>query len=174
MLNIFKKDIWDEKRMSFEKLGLRYEDKKSAARYFCTPKGAEIFASLGVDGIHYCTIPKLGERVFAVTPMPLGDRFVFPVANSKKEFLQLIAALSGTFLIDQMPTLSRERFETLLRDHLANNSADCAAELEKFKKEFDLTPLETDPYELVMGLYNSFDYEKIEFTKEYYETLGLN
>ncbi len=30
-----------------------------------------------------------------------------------------------------------------------------------------------DPYDLVMDLYNSFDYEKIEFTAEYYDTLGL-
>lgn len=173
MLNIFKKDIWNEKRKSFEKLELRYEDKKSAVRYFCTPKGAEIFASLGVDGIHYCTIPKLGETVFAVTPMSLGDRHVFPVANSKMQFLQLVAALCGTFLIDQIPTLSKTGFEELLRDHLATDSADRADELEKLKKEFDLSPLELDPYELVMGLYNSFDYDKIEFTKDYYETLGI-
>lgn len=173
MLNIFKKDIWNEKKVSFFALELRYEDKKTAVPYFCTPKGAEIFASLGVDGIHYCTVPKLGETVFAVTPMPLGERCVFPVANSKKQFLQLTAALGGTSLIDQIPTLSRERFEALLRDHTAECSPDRAEELEKLKKEFDLSPLEADPYELVMGLYNSFDYEKIEFTAEYYDTIGL-
>lgn len=176
MHNIFRKnrnDIWNQKKISFEKLGLRYEDGKSAARYFCTPKGAEIFASLGVDGIHYCTVPKLGETVFAVTPIPGGDRHVFPVANNKKEFLQLIVALCGINLIDQIPVFAKSRFEVLLRTHLAENSAACAGELEILKKEFDLSPLETDPYDLVMDLYNNFDYSKIEFTPEYYDTLGL-
>ncbi len=175
MLSIFgkRKDIWNEKKMSFFSLGLSYVGKKSAVPYFCTPKGAEIFASMGVDGIHYCTIPKFGETVFVVTPMPLGDRYVFPAANSKNQFLQLTAALCGAQLIDQIPLFAKDRFESILRDHLTENSADRAEELEKLKKEFDLTPLEADPYELVMGLYNSFDYDKIEFTSEYYETLGL-
>ena len=34
-------------------IGLRHETKKTAEPYFCTPKGAEIFASLGVGGVHY-------------------------------------------------------------------------------------------------------------------------
>ena len=29
--------------------------------YFCTPVGANVFASPGVDGIHYCMIEGFGE-----------------------------------------------------------------------------------------------------------------
>ena len=34
--------------------------------YYCTPKKAQIIASSGIDGIHYCTIPQFGEIIFAV------------------------------------------------------------------------------------------------------------
>ncbi len=175
MFSIFKKskNIWDEKKMSFFSLGLRYENEKTAVPYFCTPKGARIFASIGVDGVHYCTIPKFGDTVFAVTPMPGTDRYVFPIAKDKTEFLALTAALCGTQLIDQIPLFSRERFECILREHLSENCADRAEELEKLKKEFSVSPLDRDPYDLVMDLYNSFDYEKIEFTAEYHDALGL-
>lgn len=36
--------------------------------YYCTPKKAQIIASSGVDGIHFCTIPQFGEIIFAVSP----------------------------------------------------------------------------------------------------------
>ena len=37
--------------------------------YFCTPVRADVFASPGVDGIHYCIIEGFGEIVFAISPM---------------------------------------------------------------------------------------------------------
>lgn len=37
--------------------------------YFCTPRGASIFAWAGADGIHYCTIRGFGPMIFAVSPM---------------------------------------------------------------------------------------------------------
>ena len=38
-------------------LGLRYENNdKTYPRYFCTPKNAFVFASMGYGGIHYCFI----------------------------------------------------------------------------------------------------------------------
>ena len=149
-------------------LALEYEDPRTAVLYFCTPVGAEIFASIGVDGVHYCTIPKLGETVFAVTPES-SDPYVFPVANNFTEFLRLVATLRGTNLIDQAHLFTKDRFETLMQEQATAN----ADEVKKLCETFGIEPLECSPYDLLMELYNNFDYSKIKFSREYYETLGL-
>ena len=150
-------------------LGFRYEDPKKAAKYFCTPKKAKIFASIGVDGIHYCTIPDFGETVFAVTPMTSIEHHVFPVAHDLTEFLRLIVTLRGTGLIDQAPLFTKEHFEDLMREQADANEI----EVKRLCETFNIEPLECSPYDLIMDLYNNFDYSKIEYSREYYETLGL-
>lgn len=77
MENTMARRRYSEKKRSFFNLGLRYESPAKAVRYFCTPKKAEIFASLGVGGIHFCTIPSFGELVFAVVPEALTDGMFF-------------------------------------------------------------------------------------------------
>lgn len=149
-------------------MALEYEDPRKAVHYFCTPVGAEIFASIGVDGVHYCTVPKLGETVFAVTPES-SDPYVFPVANNFTEFLRLVATLRGTNLIDQAHLFTKDRFETLMQEQATAN----ADEVKKLCETFDIEPLECSPYDLLMELYNNFDYSKIKFSREYYETQGL-
>ena len=149
-------------------MALEYEDPRKAVHYFCTPVGAEIFASIGVDGVHYCTVPKLGETVFAVTPES-SDPYVFPVANNFTEFLRLVATLRGTNLIDQAHLFTKDRFETLMQEQATAN----ADEVKKLCETFGIEPLECSPYDLLMELYNNFDYSKIKFSREYYETQGL-
>ena len=167
-----RKSYNSEKR-SFFNLGLRYESPAKAGRYFCTPKKAEIFASLGVDGIHFCTIPSFGELVFAVVPEAADGRYAFPVANDMAEFFSLVASLSGAGLIDQIPSMTKETFERQLSTENAHLPASVTAELEELVKLFDVKPLEGSPYDYVMKLYTAFDYSEIPFTDQYYETLGI-
>lgn len=156
-------------RFTSDSLELRYEDPRKATHYFCTPVGGEIFASIGVDGIHYCTVPDLGDTIFVVTPMTSLDHHVFPVAHDLTEFLRLIVTLHGTTLIDQTPLFDKERFETL-RKEVAPANED---EAKRLCQTFNVEPLEGSPYDLIMDLYNNFDYSKIKYSHEYYETLGL-
>ena len=58
-------------------------------RYFCTPKAAEILGRAGVDGIHYCRIPRFGETIFAVSPSNLPGEYVHPIARDFEELLSL-------------------------------------------------------------------------------------
>ena len=88
-------------------IGLRHETKKTAEPYFCTPKGAEIFASLGVGGVHYCTIAKCGETVFVINPS--DEPYVIPVAKNFEDFFRVVLALHGTNILDQLPALGKER-----------------------------------------------------------------
>ena len=49
-------------------------------RYFCTPVGADVFASPGVDGIHYCMIEGFGE--FDENHQPSDRTFLDFVQNT--------------------------------------------------------------------------------------------
>ena len=50
------------------------------AAYFCTPRGASIIGSEGVDGVHYCFVRGYGGAVFAVSPLRPDPERVQPVA----------------------------------------------------------------------------------------------
>ena len=65
-------------QIDLEPLGLIMDGPFEA--YFCTPKGARIFARSGVDGIHFCFVRGFGETVFAVSPMNGRENCVHPVA----------------------------------------------------------------------------------------------
>ena len=58
---------------------------------FCTPEGAKIIGSAGVDGIHYCFVRGFGEMVF-VNPMNSPENHVHPLAKDFRGFLRLLLA----------------------------------------------------------------------------------
>ena len=78
-------------QIDLEPLGLIMDGPFEA--YFCTPKGARIFARSGVDGIHFCFVRGFGETVFAVSPMNGRENCVHPVTKSFRDFLRLLLAL---------------------------------------------------------------------------------
>ncbi len=151
-------------------IGLRHETKKTAEPYFCTPKGAEIFASLGVGGVHYCTIAKCGETVFVINPS--DEPYVIPVAKNFEDFLRVVLALHGTNILDQLPALGKERAIAYLEKQIESETEEAKAALHALAEAFSLTPME-DPLDYVASVANSFDMRKIQFTAEYYDVLGL-
>jgi hypothetical protein len=169
MKNLFKK--YNKEKANFFVLGLRYETHQKAEKYFCTPVGAKVFASMGMGGVHYCTVESFGETIFAVVP-DSADGYVFPIAHDLAEFFSLIAALEVTQLIDQIPLFPKNIFENALKDHLAYADAERTAELRKFTELFGVVPAKM-PYETVMDLQNEIDLSEIEFSDEYYDVLGI-
>ena len=151
-------------------IGLRHETKKTAEPYFCTPTGAEIFASLGVGGVHYCTIAKCGETVFVINPS--DEPYVIPVAKNFEDFLRVVLALHGTNILDQLPALGKERAIAYLEKQSESETEEAKAALHALAEAFSLTPME-DPLDYVASVANSFDMRKIQFTAEYYDVLGL-
>ncbi len=164
--------LLDKHKPAWYSLGMGYEKPRTAVRYFCTPVGALIFASLGVDGIHYCTIPSLGDRVFVVNPMPADDRYVIPVAANLAEFMSLVYTLEGTQLLDQMITWDEAKFNEALISHHEARDDERSAELAKLASLFEVTAI-AEPYSHVRALADSFDGSEIEYSPEYYDTLGL-
>ena len=82
----------------FSELGLERGSQKSS--YFCTPKSARVIGWAGVDGIHFCFVPKYGDMVFAVNPMAAGEH-VQAVSRSFEDFLRLVLACGGSAAIEQ-------------------------------------------------------------------------
>ncbi len=151
-------------------IGLNVENNEP---YFCTPIGAAI---IGWDnGIHYCFIDGFGEMVFAVNPDTCCDYPVYPLAKNFLDFLRLIVAVHGTNLLQQIILWDRETYTSFLNDP---NEVEWAARAEvvevidTIRKELAISPM-GDPFGYVEELQKNFPYEKIPFSNEYYETLGL-
>lgn len=167
-------DAWYEKYKALKldgcPIGLAEEDSEP---YFCTPVDAEI---IGWDnGIHYCFLPEFGEMVFCVNPETRCDQFVYPIAENFRDFLRLILAVGCTNPLQQIVWWGRKQFEDFIRnpeEAAYAASPEVTAVLRAIGEHLDLTPME-DPFGYVKGLQTDFPYERIPFSNEYYDTLGL-
>ena len=56
-------DIKSFKKLKTDLSPLGFDMNGDFEVYYCTPQNAEILASSGVDGIHYCTVPQFGEMI---------------------------------------------------------------------------------------------------------------
>ena len=137
--------------------------------YFCTPKGARIFARSGVDGIHFCFVRGFGETVFAVSPMNGRDGCVHPVAKSFRDFLRLLLALHDAAAIEQAWQWNAAQLEDFEQKHPSNDEQTAA--LDRLVFTFRLRPM-AEPWKYIHTVQSGFDYGKLRFSAEFYETLG--
>ncbi len=162
------KKIYSKIKFTSPPLSLIYENTRSAERYFCTPIGAKIFARLGVDGVHFCTVAGFGETVFAVNPSNCEGQQVFPVAHDLKGFLELVLTLGGAGLIDQIPLFTKEKIEeeqARFLEQMKDNEA-WRRDIERLKNTFGIEKTTASPYELIRELSDSFDYSELKFPKQ--------
>lgn len=158
------------KKLNIDTTLIGLEKGSTTGDYFCTPKGATIIG--GENSIHYCFIKGYGEMVFAVNPETCVDKYVYPLAENFEEFLRLILACGSTTAVEQIIGWTKEQFIEFV------NSSDNAfvpnqvEVLQKLKEELKIEPRE-NVYEYVKKLQDNFDDSKIEYTDEYYDTLGL-
>lgn len=135
--------------------------------YFCTPKGATIFGWEGIDGIHYCFIRGFSETVFSVSPSNTPGDYVHPVAADFADFLGLILSCKGTAAIEQAHGWTRSVFDDFVATSEPDSHYDAVL---KITEKFSVEPI-TDPYDYIKKLQASFDYKKIKFEPDYYETV---
>lgn len=140
--------------------------------YFCTPVGAKIIGWEGVDGIHYCFIEGFKEMVFAVNPMSCCDRYVYPLADTFEIFLRLILSTNSATTLEQIILWNKKEFEQFLASEDSRILPEQLEILNTLKSELNVTP-HPQPYEYVKELQLTFDYNKIIFSEEYYDVLGL-
>ena len=138
----------------------------AGVRYFCTPRGARILGSAGVDGIHYCFIRGHGETVFTVSPMNEPGNYVHPIALSWDDLLRLLLATGDMAALEQAHGWSRERFHRFLAEYPP--TPEQQAVLDTIQEQTGLELLK-DPYEYIHEIQAHFDYSALRFSSEYYD-----
>ena len=133
--------------------------------YYCTPKKAQIIASSGVDGIHYCTIPQFGEIIFAVSPMNFGD-CVHPIARCFEDLLCLLLHCGDIAALEQCYAWDEEQYKAFLIDNPVTEKQQ--AVLDEIKSKCYLEPI-CDSFEYVKELQAEFDLSQIPYTEDYFD-----
>ena len=133
--------------------------------YYCTPKNARIIGVSGADGIHYCTIKKFGDTVFAVSPMNFGD-CVHPIAWNFEDLLRLLLACGDIGILEQIYALDKEEFTAYTLQFTPKEEQ--RAVTDKISSEFGLLPMEA-PFDYVKELQSRFDYTQIPYTEDYFD-----
>ena len=139
--------------------------------WFCTPVGTRV---LGWDnGAHYGTIEGFGDLVFCVDPEPNGPRYVSPLARDLRDLLRLLLAVGNANVLRQLPGWDRADYDTFRADPEMDPFRDRSqAVLDRLRSGLDLEPM-PDPFGYVKALQAGFPYERLRFSDEYYDVLGL-
>lgn len=152
-------------------LGLEAGD--TVGESFCTPSGAHV---LGWDNdIHYCLIDGFGQTVFCVNPEGCCDRYVYPIARDVRDFCRLVLAVGNTNPLQQIILWERQEFDDFLRspeEAAWRRHPEVVQALAALQARLGLPPME-EPFAYVKALQSDFPYERIPFSPDYYDTLGL-
>lgn len=151
-------------QIDLEPLGLIMDGPFEA--YFCTPKGARIFARSGVDGIHFCFVRGFGETVFVVSPMNGRENCVHPVAKSFRDFLRLLLALHDAAAIEQAWQWSAAQLDDFEQENPPTEEQEQV--LMTLAQTFSLRAM-AEPWKYIHTVQSGFDYGKLRFSEEFYD-----
>ena len=163
MARTFQKFL--QSKIDLSSVGVEFREDN--APYFCTPKGASIFGWAGVDGIHFCFIRGFGSMVFAISPMNSAPNFVHPLARNFADFLRLLLACGDVAALEQAWMWDEAQFEAFLQDNPPPKEQQKT--LSGLAEKMKLKSME-QPWEYIKELQTSFDYSKIKYTEDYYDT----
>jgi len=154
------------KKLNIDHAALELKACGNEEAYFCTPKGARIIGTAGVDGIHYCFVRGQGETVFAVNPSNLPGRNVYPIARSFEDLLRLLVACGSMAALEQAHQWDEEQFA----EYIAENppSEEVFAIFEVLGEKLGISPME-EPFSYVRNLQKGFYGGDLSFPEEYYE-----
>jgi len=152
--------------------------------YFCTPQNAITFAHTGIDGIHFCIIPEENDPelkhspVYIINPMD-SFRLVEIVANDFYDFVSLVVVLKGASTLDWIDWYEKEKFMESIKQEHSNPYYDTpevksaiTALSDAFASTLFIKNID-DAYDSVKQLRAKTDLTEIQYSKEYYATLGL-
>lgn len=158
-------DIKSFKKTKIDLSPLGFNQNGDFELYYCTPKMAQIIASSGVDGIHYCTIPQFGEIIFAVSPMNFGD-CVHPIARCFEDLLCLLLRCGDIAALEQCYAWDEEQYKAFLIDCPATEEQQVV--LDEIKSKCGLEPI-PDSFAYVKELQAEFDLLQIPYIEDYYD-----
>lgn len=158
-------DIKSFKKKKIDLSHLGFDMNGDFELYYCTPKKAQIIASSGVDGIHFCTIPQFGEIIFAVSPMNFGN-CVHPIARSFEDLLRLLLHCGDIAALEQCYAWDEEQYKAFLIDCPITEKQQ--AILDEIKNKCGLEPI-VDSFSYVKELQAEFDLSQIPYAEDYYD-----
>lgn len=168
-------DVFSQIKADLTCVGLIQE--RSFPHYFCTPLNAVIFASIGVDGIHFCIVPEEDDRtlersaVYVVSPM-MPEHYVFVVAENFYDFISLVVSVKYAGLLECISYFERERFLTQIQEVEADD-LEVKTAIEALTATFPTRVID-DVYGYVRQVQAKMDLSAVQFSDEYYEIVGLN
>lgn len=138
------------------------EIRKDNTNYFCTPKGASVFARSEETGIYYCFIRGFGEMVFSVNPRNPSADFVHPLSRNFSDFLRLLLACGDAAALEQAWMWNEAQLESFLSENPVTQEQQQA--LSELSEKMNLMPMER-PWSYIKALQSSFDYSQIKYTE---------
>jgi len=154
--------------------------KTNKGGYLCTPVNAVTFATIGVDGIHFCIIPEINDLtrecspVYVISPM-MFDNEVNIVAKNFYDFISLVIKIKdasrlecisyfnylpeGSFLEGTQNEEPDESYEAEVNAAIAALSEAFHGNLREIN----------DVYAYVKKLQAETDLSTIQYSDEYYE-----
>jgi len=111
-------------------------------RYDSTPKNALITASTGVDGCHYCVVPKEGlsvdeSPIYYISPMDWDDTVIW-VAKDFVDFLSIGVAMGSFTYISCHPSSKEELMQFVEEAWLEDNESEKKEAIKLLEKHFPL------------------------------------
>lgn len=143
--------------------------------YFCTPLGAIIFASLGVDGIHFCILPSEGDKslenspVYVISPC-MSEHYIEPVAKNFTDFLNLVMITKDAGAMECISYMTKEAFINYLKD-IPEEREEVIKAIGSIKENFTSKDI-PDVYDYVKSIQQDVRLRKVKFSQEYYEVTG--
>jgi hypothetical protein len=172
-------DQFFELKIDLSSIGLlRAQDREG---YFCTPVEALILAWSGVDGIHYCIIPKDEESielspVYVIDPSD-SSSFVRIVARNFRDFLSIVITTKDASVL-----CCSYQSEEDLNNHIGTINNDIANDntykheveetISYLKKTFNITEIQDIYNYMEETLSNPKFHAKYTFSEEYYTIMG--
>ena len=156
------------KKLNIDHSAIGLEQCDTYSPYFCTPKGAKVIGSAGIDGIHYCFVKGFDEMVFAVSPENLPGEYVHPIARSFEDMLSLLLACGSMDAIEQAHMWDEDTFNGYVKENQPGE-AQTAAEAVIWDR-LGIEPME-HPFTYIKELQEGFEYSRLRFPAEYYQLL---
>ena len=159
----------------------------SELKYWCIPVGALPFADMCVDGVHYCIVPKEGDKtlenspVYRISPMDTVEGTVLWTAKNFQEFISITVMLKDAW---KLPILvhsfgkDENAFTGYLNDIMLEFRRNSIKERMSIRKEVKMlvkafNPIVTpDLYAHIIGSFrNKNNHADIGFTGEFSELM---
>jgi hypothetical protein len=156
---------------------------KEFPRYFCTPIQAAIFASTGVDGIHFCLIRNENDHnfenspVYVVSPM-MPEHYIELVGRSLMDFLSLVITCKDAGALECIAYMSENSFNEYLEESSKNRNEMPIMndKIEKailaLKSCFELKEIDNVYQHIQETKNNSIYHAEFTFSQEYYDLIG--